>query len=171
MGVTGWCIQRVSRLLDAAEREVVLGDFAETKMSGLRALRELAGLTARRHAQMWMGWRPWAGLAVAGVGAMALRWWAIRYFAMFWIHVRTWRKYGVLYGTGLTPVEDALVLASQLAAVVAWCWAGGWVVGAIWRGRRRRVGFGSVAALAVVTGMAVWTGGWWRAALIKWSAG
>jgi hypothetical protein len=58
-------VERVSRLLDASEREVVRGDLAECGSRPGHALREVFGLVVRRQAALWVDWRPW--FAVVGV--------------------------------------------------------------------------------------------------------
>jgi len=54
-----WVVDVFSRLLEPAEREVVLGDFADSRETSGRALRGVLGLVARRQAALWAGWRPW----------------------------------------------------------------------------------------------------------------
>ena len=49
------------------EREVVLGDLAETDRGMWRGLGDVLGLAARRQLALWRSWRPWAasfGLAL-----------------------------------------------------------------------------------------------------------
>jgi hypothetical protein len=58
-------IDLVSRMLEPDERDAVCGDLAEAGNTGARALREIAGLAVRRHAALWLNWRPW--LALVGV--------------------------------------------------------------------------------------------------------
>ena len=53
----------LSRALEETEREAVCGDMAESRESGVQALRELVGLVARRQAEIWNDWRPWLTLA------------------------------------------------------------------------------------------------------------
>ena len=54
-----WLVDKLSRMLDPAEREAVRGDFAELGDSGARALRDVLGLVIRRQASSWKDWRPW----------------------------------------------------------------------------------------------------------------
>jgi hypothetical protein len=54
-------------LLGAHEREVVLGDLAESDGAAWRGLTDVLGLAARRQLELWAIWRPWAaslGLAL-----------------------------------------------------------------------------------------------------------
>ena len=62
-----WLVDVVSRALTADERDVVLGDFAESGETGGQALRAVLGLVVRRQAAMYRDWWPWLasiGLAV-----------------------------------------------------------------------------------------------------------
>lgn len=52
-------VQWVARALDPAEREVVLGDLAESGESWNHALWEVFGLVVRREAALWLTPRPW----------------------------------------------------------------------------------------------------------------
>lgn len=55
----GWrAVEWVGRALDPREREVVLGDFAESGEPWNRALWGVLGLAARREAAAWMSVRP-----------------------------------------------------------------------------------------------------------------
>jgi hypothetical protein len=60
-------IDGFSHLLEPEERDVVLGDLAESGAAGAEALRDVLGLVFRRQAAIWINWRPWlALLEVAG---------------------------------------------------------------------------------------------------------
>ena len=58
-----WLADFLSRALEKSEREAVHGDLAESRESGPRALRDVAGLVARRQEETWSDWRPWLTLA------------------------------------------------------------------------------------------------------------
>lgn len=60
-----WTIERLAWFLDAKEREVVLGDFAECGTPAPRALLELLGLVARRQAVLWSNWLLHSALGIA----------------------------------------------------------------------------------------------------------
>jgi len=53
-----WLVDKLSSVLEANERDAVRGDFAESGATGGQALRDMAGLVARRQAALWMDWRP-----------------------------------------------------------------------------------------------------------------
>lgn len=52
-------VDLAAQLLDADEREAVLGDLHESGVKEGKALREILGLVARRQAVLWADWRPW----------------------------------------------------------------------------------------------------------------
>ena len=54
-----WVVEPVSRFLERDEREAVLGDLAESRQTGPRALLDVLDVVIRRQARLWMTWRPW----------------------------------------------------------------------------------------------------------------
>lgn len=60
-----WVVEPVSRFLEHDEREAVLGDLAESRQTGPRALLDVLDVVIRRQARLWMTSRPW--LILAGV--------------------------------------------------------------------------------------------------------
>jgi len=124
-----WLAVRIALLLDHEEREFVLGDLAESHSSGADALYSVAGLIVRRQLALWEDWRPWFALT----GIVALVGYSLsRFFASFatgvWLQVRTYEKYGVHYGTGVTPAKDAFHLAVLGLALITWSWISGFVL-------------------------------------------
>src|SRR5579885_2374847 len=67
-------VDALAGLLTAGEREVVLGDIAESGESGRAAMHDVLGLLARRQAQWWMAdcLRWWPLISVAGLLAIRL---------------------------------------------------------------------------------------------------
>jgi hypothetical protein len=67
MNASAWpLVEFGTRLLDPEEREVVLGDLAETDETAWRGLQDVFGLVLRRQVVLWRDRRPWvAGFAVA----------------------------------------------------------------------------------------------------------
>lgn len=60
----GWrCIKASAELLAPREREVVLGDLAETDRKDWRGLGDVLSLVALRQFALWRSWRPWAASA------------------------------------------------------------------------------------------------------------
>lgn len=109
--------------LPLADREVVLGDFAEAGESHWGMVRELAGLVLLREASRWPAWAAAVGLAVPG--ALVL--------IAFSLSV------GVAYGrvlnsaTGLCVGPGVALFLCHLLVLSAWRWAGGWVADPLWR--------------------------------------
>jgi hypothetical protein len=59
MNAGAWpLVELGTRLLDPEEREVVLGDLAETDETTWRGLLDVFGLVLRRHAGLWRDRRP-----------------------------------------------------------------------------------------------------------------
>jgi hypothetical protein len=68
----GWFLRLLARALEPVEREVVLGDLAESSGTNCSAIRDLLGLIIRRQAGLWSVWRPWiALLGVSGVAGVS----------------------------------------------------------------------------------------------------
>jgi len=55
-------VRLAARLLEADEREIVLGDIAESRTSTGRAVCDILGLAIRRQVTAWGDWQPWFGL-------------------------------------------------------------------------------------------------------------
>jgi hypothetical protein len=94
-GFSWWLVNRAFRLLEADEREVVQGDFAESGSTGGQALRDVVGLIARRHVGAWTDWGPWVGLMglVAPLGlilSVVSRYWANNSAIYAWFYVNNW---------------------------------------------------------------------------------
>ncbi len=133
-------VNALSRLLEPVEREAVLGDFAESGETGIRAVRDLSGLLLRRQAALWRDWKPW--LATAGVAlpaglllSRASKWLASGYDLYSWI---AWNHTVIdpatLAESGLSLHAGVVQVARGLFVLLAWTWAGGFVLGALSRG-------------------------------------
>src|SRR5580658_1334728 len=64
MRAVWFLLERVSCILEPAEREAVLGDLKEAGEGPWQTLVEIVGLVLRRQAGHWKDWRPW----VAAIG-------------------------------------------------------------------------------------------------------
>ncbi len=62
-----WLVDKLSRVLEPIERDVVCGDFAESHETGAQALRDVLGLVVRRQMALWRHWPLW--LVLVGVVA------------------------------------------------------------------------------------------------------
>src|SRR3954471_8799477 len=75
----GWrCIEIAAGLLAPAEREVVLGDLAESGRGVIRGLGDVLGLAAHRQIALWKKWSPWAAsLGLALPASLFLMSWSV----------------------------------------------------------------------------------------------
>ena len=130
----GWkFVEATAVLLDAGEREAVLGDLAESRCGFLQALYDVAGLALRRHAQLWRHWQPWiAAFGVALPCSFPLMGFSLAVCAM---------ARQSLAGANSSPglLLDRLVLLAILA------WSAGLVMGTL----ARRTLWASIAASLV----------------------
>jgi len=130
-----WLVDKLSSVLEANERDAVRGDFAESGATGGQALRDMAGLVARRQAALWMDWRPWLALLgiVVPLGVLltlASRMAVSRSAVPLWMYVDNWTMAHLessgarqdLIDTGVSIFNSYLILA-------VWSWASGFVLG------------------------------------------
>lgn len=121
----GWrCIEAAAGLLAPLEREVVLGDLAETDRGVWRGLGDVLGLASRRQLALWRSWRPWAasfGLALPA--SLLLMGWSVA-------------ASGAVASLLGEPAQARLLwlCLSRLFLVISWAWMTGFVVGAVSRG-------------------------------------
>ena len=137
----------LSRMLDADERQTVLGDLAESGQTGSRALWDVLGLAVRRQAALWKDWRPWLVLVgligpVSILLSLSCRWLGAGYDLYLWI-IRNRRDIDptILSQTGLSVRHGIVLLALSSLLLFCWSWATGFVLGAI---SRRTIWFNGV---------------------------
>ena len=120
----GWSyVEAAAGLLGAMEREVVLGDLAESEDGAWRGLKDVLGLAARRHLELWANWRPWA--ASFGLALPA------SLFLMGCSVVVSGEFDGLFRGTvTAAPLGFSL---SKILLLICWAWIAGFAVGAISR--------------------------------------
>jgi hypothetical protein len=134
-----WLIDLVSRVLEPAERAIVLGDLTEARETGALALRDVLGLAARRQLGLWHHWRPWlvfVGLMIpltfllslvssreAGMNAV-YSWmyfnnsdWEMLQHRMFWITLR----------------ETIVLISPSILALICMSWTIGFMLAALSR--------------------------------------
>jgi len=130
MTAVAWpLVERVSRLLKPDEREAVLGDLLEADVSAWQALLELFGLILRRQAFLWKNAQPWfAGFSVALPCTYLLMHVSVSVTATYerLFHHRV----SACWPTGK---EGFLLLFCHFFLLMAWSWAGGYVVGSVSR--------------------------------------
>jgi hypothetical protein len=145
----GWsCVEAAAGLLGALEREVVLGDLAESDGGAWRGVKDVLGLAARRQLELWASWRPWA--ASFGLALPA------SLFLMGCSVAVSWRVDGLFRG----PVTASLlgISLSKILLLICWGWMAGFAVGAI----SRRTLWASALACCVpcLFCLSKWPGDW-----------
>jgi hypothetical protein len=123
-GAAWRCIEAAAGVLAPLEREVVLGDLAETDRGAWRGLCDVLGLAARRQLALWWNWRPWA--ASLGLALPA---------SLFLMGCSLAASAAVARLLGEpAPAHLLWIPLSRLFLVVFWAWTAGFVVGAVSRG-------------------------------------
>jgi hypothetical protein len=129
----------LSRILDADEREAILGDLAESGRTGSHALLNVLGLVVRRQAGFWNDWRPWLTLAslVVPLGmllSVASRGAADGSAVYVWMYANNW-EWGDLANVGFWHVfaETVALVFKGYLTLVCWSWTSGFVLGSISR--------------------------------------
>jgi outer membrane protein assembly factor BamB len=152
-GICWWLVAKLSRGLTPDERDAVRGDFAELRLTGGQALREILGLVARREAEAWRGWRAWIVFAAAVVPlAMLLGVVSHRIAdtgAVYgWLYVNNWSP-AILETPGARRdfFHFIQTFALQCAALIGASWIGGVVLGSL---ARRRLAMNAVLFLIVL---------------------
>lgn len=129
----GWrLLSFLAQALEPAERDVVLGDVAESGESASSAIPDLLALIARRQAGLWMVWRPWVALlgisVLAGVPLSRI---AFRFNVDLGEQLMSYHKHGAHYGTGVSASQDVVFLVCLAVGLLVWSWTCGFVVGAL----------------------------------------
>ena len=118
----GWsCIETAAGLLTPPEREIVLGDLAETDHGTLRGLMDVLGLAARRQIALWKNWRPWAAsLGLALPASLFLMGCSVASSGAF---ARLLQK----------PDQSHLLwlFVSRIFLLIGWAWMAGFAVGSV----------------------------------------
>ena len=115
----------LARALEPLERDVVLGDLAESGEGVGAATRHLLGLIVRRQLGLWSSWRPW--LALLGVSCLA----ALSLSRIvFRLNVDLY-KYTAGYATSLTGRQEVGFLLLLAGAVMVWSWTCGFALGSL----------------------------------------
>jgi hypothetical protein len=123
-GMRWRCIEAAAELLAPVERELVLGDLAETDRGVWRGLGDVLSLAALRQIALWKSWRPWA--ASLGLALPA------SLFLMGCSVAAT----GAISSFFNEPLSPPLLWrsASRMFLLICWAWMSGFAVSAISRG-------------------------------------
>ena len=134
-----WLVNTISRMLESDEREVVLGDIAESKEPGSQALCNVLGLVVRRQAIVWAGWRPWLTLAglILPLGmllSVASRTTSDGSAVYIWLYANNW-DWALLSNPGFWRVlaETIALLFMWYLTMACWAWTAGFVLGSVSR--------------------------------------
>jgi hypothetical protein len=119
-------VELASRLLERQEREVVLGDLAESRERTWEALSNVCGSVIRRQTQLWKSWEPWlAGFGVTLPSSFLLMGVSV---SVSWSYQRLLCP-NLLHEASLTPGSGLVVLLWQALLLLGWAWSGGFLVG------------------------------------------
>lgn len=132
-----------ARGLDRDEREVVLGDLAESGQSELHRFRDVAGLVLRRQAVEWKDWQPWGIvlLLVLPLGlflSLVSRFTAQQTSVYLWMYANN-SNWDLLHNRGYWYElgNSALLVSGVYLKLTCWAWAAGFVIGSatrkVWR--------------------------------------
>ena len=121
-------VNQLSCLLEADERNVVLGDLVEAHASAGQAFWSVLGLVARRQAALWKDWRPWLVLAAIGPIGLQLSRMSLSLSALAEMNLRTYWTYGVRYGDGLNTIEEIVMAASAGLVLLVCSWMSGFAL-------------------------------------------
>ena len=128
-GMVWMFVELASRLLKPDDREAALGDLLEADETAWQALLDIFGLVLRRQAFLWKNPQPWfAGLTVALPSTYLLMHVSVSVTATYerLFHHRV----SACWPTGN---EGFLLLFFHFFLLMAWSWAGGYVVGSVSR--------------------------------------
>lgn len=123
-------LNKISRLLEPQEREVILGDLTEAGESAFRSSLAVIGLLARREIGLWRDWRPWlAAFGLALPGSLLLMGFSVSVSHAYqeYLAVDVARTSGFHLGVGF------VLFLCNVFLLGAWSWTGGFVSGAISR--------------------------------------
>jgi hypothetical protein len=123
-------VEFVARILEPAEREVVLGDLLEAGESSWSSFWSVLGLAYRRQLLLWKGWRPW----IASFGVAIPSCWLLMGVSgsVTCTSVRLLRPdLSVMHWP--TGHEGVLLLLCHLLLLVVWSWTTGFVCGSLSR--------------------------------------
>lgn len=122
----------LSRMLDANEREAVFGDLAESGKSVGAAMLDVLDLVLHRQIGLWKEWQPWLALiGIACLVGVPLSGLVFRLNVDLGNQLMAYHRYGVHFGTLLTPQQDTAFLICLGIAILVWSWTCGFVLGSL----------------------------------------
>ena len=144
--MTHFCCRLVdllSRMLNPDERDAVLGDQAESGLSGGQAVRDLIGLIVRRQVALWQEWHAWLALAglvipLATLLTVVSRRTADGNSIYLWLYANNWTwTYITNAGFRDELLGHGTGIVISWIELICWSWTGGLLLGylsrrAIW---------------------------------------
>ncbi len=124
-------VEMAAGFLGADEREVVLGDLAESGADVWSGLRSVLGFVVRQQLELWRSWRPWVASGVSLPGSLLLLGVS---FALS-EDARNLRRSGSIHWT----------ILCEVLLMLAWAWTSGFMVGSL----SRRTRWISIALCAI----------------------
>jgi hypothetical protein len=122
------------KALSAAEREAVMGDFAELGLTDRRAATSLLELVLRRQLRAWKEWQPWfTTLAIILPVCPLLAMLCTQLSMSVWPSVVSWVHHEPSYDTGLSPSAFWGAICLRASALATWSWTSGFALGALSR--------------------------------------
>jgi len=151
MKFSAWLTSLVARSLEPHEREAVVGDLAEARESGLRAVWQILTLAVRRQLGMWRsGATPALALVLLAPTAVILS--AVAGYASHlatiygWMYFSNWTPEYLTNAGARADLWGYLKVALGFAgAMAAWSWAAGFAAGSL--ARRAIPSLGLLAAI------------------------
>lgn len=134
-----WMVEPVARLLEADEREAVLGDLEESHQTGPRTLLDVLDVVIRRQARLWTGWRAWLiflglifpiGMLLSILSRQTSGGSAI----YLWMYANNWDA-ALTQNPGFWRLlaETATSVFISYLALACWSWTSGFVLGSVSR--------------------------------------
>ncbi len=139
MSIAWWLVDRLSRMLDPEEREVVQGDLLELHVPARRAIHDVLSLLVRRQLAQWSNWRPWTALVVLVVPlgfALALNSvWLVRSYNLYLWILANYRDISpaILRESHIQLGSGIAMLVCHSLLLACWSWTAGFVLAAISR--------------------------------------
>ncbi len=132
-------IDVLAGLLDAEEREAVLGDLAEAGASRTEAVTQLLGLVVRRYASDWLRPGPWLALVIGAIPigillSFVTRWWTDGIMMhLSWYTTLWFPGYFDNPGARRELLDWVWAALPQAVVLVFWSWTLGYTVARLCR--------------------------------------